>query len=109
MLNIIKKLVFFPFMGLYKCLYQNNLNVVFEHRSSDTSTNLLSASWSPVSQNEAIDVSQTPAHQYHQLRLSVTDIRDLRDFKLRSLVLKGLRLRGANAFVPGLTNNWLGA
>jgi hypothetical protein len=40
--------------------------------------------------------------RYHQMRMTISGIRDVRDFKIRSMVLKGLHLYGAGASVPGL-------
>jgi len=78
---------------------ESRLTATFEHRSGATDAACLAASWSTVERNENVRND----HDYHQLRLSVTGIRDLRDFRIRSLVLKGLHVFGANAWVPGLT------
>jgi len=78
---------------------ESRLTSVFEHRSGATELACLAASWSTVERNENVRND----HDFHQLRLSVTGIRDLRDFRIRSLVLKGLHAFGANAWVPGLT------
>lgn len=84
---------------------QSELNILFEHRSGIDSTACLAASWNTVERNENVDVNQSPSgHLIHQLRLSVSNIRDLRDFRIRSLVLKGLHMFGANPDIPGLTN-----
>jgi hypothetical protein len=85
---------------------QNELTILFEHRSGYNSANCLAASWSTVARNENVHVHQNSpfGHLIHQMRLSVSSIRDLRDFKIRSLVLKGLHLHGANPDVPALTN-----
>jgi len=85
------------------------LTVVFEHRSGVTDVACAAATWATVAKNEAIDVFQSPSHGYHQLRLSVSGIRDLQDFKIRSMTLKGLNLRGVSPSIPGLTNIWAGA
>jgi len=84
---------------------QRRINLTFEHRSGPTSTACGSASWNVVEKNENVNVTQTPlGHVIHQLRFSASNIRDLRDFRLRSMVMKGLHLFGSNANVPGLTN-----
>ncbi|MDC1300012.1 hypothetical protein N8Z24_00740, partial [bacterium] len=85
---------------------RSNLTVTFEHRSSTTSGGVTSASWVEVSKNDSIEVRQSPGHRFHQLRLTVLGIRDLNDFKIRSLVLKGLNLHSSSPSVPGLTNLW---
>jgi len=84
----------------------SNLSVVFEHRSSTTSGTVELATWSTVEKNDLVETRQSPGHRFHQLRLTVLGIRDLRDFKVRSLVLKGLHLHGSSPDVPGLTNVW---
>lgn len=86
----------------------NPLTIVFEHRSGATTNDCEAASWTEISRNEAIDTSQTPPHMYHQLRITVSGLRDLSDFKVKSLVIKGLNLRTDTPSVQGLTNVWLG-
>jgi len=86
---------------------RSRLNITFEHRSATTVPLLLVASWVEVDKNQVIDVSG--GLQYHQLRLSVSGARSVGfsgDFRIRSLTLKGLRLHGVGASVPGLTDNW---
>ena len=88
---------------------ENPLTVVFEHRSGVDYASCVAATFSSIEKNEAIDVYQATPHAYHQLRLSVSGIRDLSDFKIRSMVLKGLNLRGVNPDITGLTSIWKGA
>jgi hypothetical protein len=84
---------------------QSSLRVRFEHRSGVNSAACLAATWSDVSRNENVTVHQlSGGHAVHQLRLSVSSIRDLRDFRIRSVVLKGLHIHGASPYLPGLTN-----
>jgi len=84
---------------------QSGLTVLFEHRSGASVAACTGAAWAPIQRNENVDVNQAAGgHVIHQLRLSISSIRDLRDFRLRSLVLKGLHLFGANPNVEGLTN-----
>ncbi|RLI84821.1 MAG: hypothetical protein DRP01_07540, partial [Archaeoglobales archaeon] len=84
---------------------RSSLTVLMEHRSGVDSPSCQAASWVTVQRNENVSVNQSPAgHVIHQLRLSVSSIRDLRDFRMRSLVLKGLHLHGASPFVQGITN-----
>lgn len=85
---------------------QDNLGVVFEHRSAPDYISLIAESWTQIEKNEAIKVDQASPHSLHQLRISITGVRSLSDFRLRALVLKGLRLHGATPFVQGLTNVW---
>jgi len=89
-----------------KRVYENSrLTVTFEHRSATTSVGVTGASWNEIERNENVTVDPNN-HQYHQLRLSVSGIRDLRDFRIRSLVLKGLHIHGTSPDVNGLTNVW---
>jgi hypothetical protein len=84
---------------------KSGLTVRFEHRSGVNSAACLAATWSDVSRNENVTVHQpSGGHAVHQLRLSVSSIRDLRDFRIRSVVLKGLHIHGASPYLPGLTN-----
>jgi hypothetical protein len=89
---------------------QSNLTVTFEHRSGDSSASCFAASYQTIDKNSNVDVYQDRTgavpHRYHQLRLSVSGIRDLRDFKIRSLILKGLKIHGSSPSVNGLTNVW---
>ena len=87
----------------------SNLNITFEHRSADSVPNLLLASWSSKERNENVSTSSWPsatAQRYHQLRISISNIRTTKDFRLRSLVMKGLHIHGASPSVSGLTNLW---
>jgi hypothetical protein len=91
--------------GEVKIYPQSSLWVRFEHRSGVNSAACLAAPWLDVSRNENVTVHQpSGGHVVHQLRLSVSSIRDLRDFRIRSVVLKGLHIHGASPYLPGLTN-----
>jgi|GEM_PF-4291762 len=84
---------------------QSQLHVIFEHRSGVNAAACLAASWTSVERCEDVDVNQIGGgHQFHQLRLSISNIRSVKDFRIRSLVLKGLHMYGPGANVPGLTN-----
>lgn len=78
----------------------SSLVPVFEHRSGITPAACLAAAWGATERNANVSVDGN--ERYHQMRLSVSGIRDVRDFKIRSIVLKGLHLYGAGASVPGL-------
>jgi len=83
----------------------SSLTVKFEHRSGVDSPACLAAAWSEISRNQNVTVHQPAGgHVIHQLRLSVSSIRDLRDFRIRSVVLKGLHIHGATPYLQGLTN-----
>jgi hypothetical protein len=83
---------------------QSSLTVTFEHRSGTDSAACSVAAWTAVDRNENVTVYN--GHVVHQLRLSVAGIRDVRDFRIRSLVLKGLHIHGVSSYVRGLTNVW---
>jgi hypothetical protein len=80
----------------------SRLTISFQHRSGATALACASASWTDIARNEAINV--IVGHEFHQLKLTVGGIRDVRDFKIRSAVFKGLHLYGSGAYVPGLTD-----
>jgi hypothetical protein len=82
----------------------SRLNITLEHRSGADVVACEAAGWSTVERNENVYV--TGGDVVHQLRLSVSGIRDVRDFKIRSLVLKGLHIHGSSPSVNGLTNIW---
>lgn len=79
-----------------------NLTVVFEHKSGAAAGAL--GSYSTIERNE--NVSVIGSQRYHQLRISISGVRNLQDFKLRSMVLKGMHLHGATPSLMGLTNVW---
>lgn len=87
---------------------ENDFDIVFQHRSGSDSVACEAATWETIKKNESLDIFQGTPHPCHQLRLSVSGIRDIRDFNIRSLTLKGLKLRGSDPQVPGLTDFWLG-
>jgi len=81
---------------------QSRLSVVLEQRSGSSYANCIAASWSEKKRNENVEV--LGSLRYHQMRLRVSGLRSVLDFKVRSLVLKGLHLYGSGASVPGLIN-----
>jgi len=84
---------------------QSALTLTFEHRSGVTALDCESAPWVPTDRNRNVSVHQSSGgHSVHQLRLSVSGARDIKDFRIRSVVLKGLHIRGTGASVGGLTN-----
>jgi len=86
---------------------ESRLTVTFEHRSATTMLGVDSETFSVIDRNENVYVHQAAlGHQYHQLRLSVSGVRDLSDFRIRSLVLKGLQIHGSSPSVEGITNVW---
>lgn len=88
-----------------KRVYESSrLTTTLEHRSGTTSAACLAAAWVTVGRNS--NVQTLGALQFHQLRLSSSGVRDIRDFRMRGLFLKGLRMYGADPDIPGLTNTW---
>lgn len=94
-----------------RCYENSNLTVTFEHKSGDSPANCTAATYATVERNSNVDVHQdrdgvTTPHDFHQLRISISGVRDLRDFRLRSMVLKGLKIHGLSPDVDGLTDIW---
>lgn len=92
----------------YRTTVKITSGIKFEHRSGINPAACIAADWVEVERNEAV-TGLSPSgtvYQAHQMRLTLGGIRDLRDFRVRSMVIKGLKLRGAGAYVPGLTNVW---
>jgi hypothetical protein len=82
---------------------ESTLNVVFEHRSGGPNpSDCFAATWVEVEKNENISV----VDRYHQLRLTVSGAKDDRDFRVRSMVMKGLKLHGSPPSVPAMTDIW---
>lgn len=80
----------------------SKLITTFEHKSGLSPMLCSGAAWNMVERNENVTVSD--GQRYHQMRLTVSGIRSVQDFKIRSMVLKGLHMYGVNANVPGLTS-----
>jgi|LSQX01.2.fsa_nt_gb hypothetical protein len=95
--------------------FKDYLHKVFEHRCGETENDCKAAEWVQIKKNEGVNVSDeyvipgmNTNYPFHQLRLSVSGARDIRDLKIRSLTIKGLNLNTENPSVEGLTNTWLG-
>jgi hypothetical protein len=87
-----------------RMLHEKIATVKFEHRSGENSSACLAATWVEVQRNENVEVSPLGVdHAMHQLRLSIGGITGDQDFRIRSLVLKGLNIIGPSA-VKGLLN-----
>jgi hypothetical protein len=72
--------------------------VVAEYRSSPASNGISSATWCPFDPNDVVGST----NRYYQLRLTVNNVRDVRDYRLQSACLKGLNMFGAGGTVPVL-------
>lgn len=73
-------------------------DVTAEIRSNSSIYLLGLSSYFPLMLNQYINASV----RYHQLRITLNNISDLRDVRIHSLVLKGLNLTGAGSPPPGL-------
>jgi hypothetical protein len=71
-----------------------------EIRSATTVAGVALAPWKPAARNRAVKTQD--GLRYHQIRLTLTGIEDVRDLRLLSVVLKGLHLFGLGALIPGL-------
>jgi hypothetical protein len=95
-------------IGVYSQTVQVKNSVRFQHRKGVDFCSCLLADWRDVERNEAVSSTDNSGVLYpiHQLRLAVGGIRDLRDFRIRSLVMKGLNLHSGTPNTPGITNLW---
>ena len=85
----------------------SGITTVFEHRSGVDGASCSVAAWETIERNENRYVHQAAAgHQVHQLRLSVSGIRDVRDIRIHSMVMKGLNIHGVNPDLNGMTTLW---
>ena len=73
------------------------VGVVAEIRSADTAFSLSVATYVPVDINKCVDGSK----RFHQMRLTFTNIVDIRDLRVHSAVVKGLNLSGPGSPPPG--------
>ena len=76
------------------------VGVDFEERNGDTLANLALATYKPMSRNQAVRTHL--GNRYHQLRVVLSNVDDVRDVRLSSVVLKGLNLFGVLGTIPGL-------
>lgn len=70
-----------------------------EIRSAATLNDVSSAEWSEIQVNGLVDTS---ANQYHQMRVTLNNIRDTSDVRIQSVLLKGLNMYGSGGTVPVL-------
>ena len=94
-------------LGTYKQNMQLKQGVKFEWRCGVDVGSCLVAEWKEIEKNESVHSVDSAGVLFpiQQLRLTVGGIRDTLDFRIRSLVLKGLHLHGTPN-VPGLNNVW---
>jgi hypothetical protein len=89
-------------LGLYEFTYMaevNHPNIgatnTIEIKSATSVPGLASATYIQVGHNTPID-----QYRYHQMRVTLSDIRDLRDARIQSLVIKGLNAFGVGGHIP---------
>jgi hypothetical protein len=73
-------------------------SVRLETRSATTSLGVASAVYREVALGELVD----HAHEFHQLRLTITGVVDVRDIRVRSMGFRGVRLYGTAPRAPGI-------
>jgi hypothetical protein len=73
--------------------------VTLEHRSSSVSlADVLLQTYAEVDLDELVNRT----HRYHQMRVTLRGVVDVRDVEIAGLGLRGLHLYGAAAFAPGI-------
>ena len=94
-------------LGTYKQNMQLKQGVKFEWRCGIDEGHCIAAEWKEIEKNENVHSVDSAGVLFpiQQLRLTIGGIRDVLDFRVRSLVLKGLHLHGTPS-VQGLTNVW---
>lgn len=95
-------------LGTYRQTTRIKNGVKFEYRKGIDVPSCLASAWTEIEKNEAISTKDNSLTIYPivQMRLTVGNIRDASDFRIRSMSLKGLHLYGASPYVPGLSNVW---
>jgi hypothetical protein len=72
--------------------------ILIEERSATTSGGVGAALYRPVIENDVVN----RAHRYHQIRITVNEITDVRDVSIAGLGLKGIHLYGLLPSAPGI-------
>lgn len=95
-------------LGNYRQTVKVKSGIKFEYRKGVDVPSCLASAWTEIEKNEAISTKDNNATLYPivQMRLTVGNIRDLSDFRIRSLVIKGLNMHSGTPYVPGITNIW---
>jgi hypothetical protein len=95
--------------GVYSQTVQVKNSVRFQHKKGTDWGSCVLADWKDIEKNESVSSEDNAGVLYpiHQLRLILGGIRDLRDFRVRSLVMKGLNLHSGIPSTPGITNMWV--
>lgn len=74
-----------------------SVGVVAEIRSANTAFSLGTSTYYPFDINDSVDGSK----RFHQIRLTFTNIVDVRDLRVYSALVKGLNMTGAGSPPPG--------
>ncbi len=95
-------------LGNYRQTTKIKGGIKFEYRKGVDIPTCLASAWTEIEKNEAISSKDNAGTLYpiFQMRLTIGNIRDLSDFRIRSMSIKGLHLYGGSAVVPGLSNVW---
>ncbi len=95
----------FNTQNIYSFRYMSETNhpdtdviVKVEHKAAATGGALGAATYSEIVHNQVIDGSL----RYHQMRVTLSGVRDIRDARIQSLVLKGLNAFGIGGTIPVL-------
>lgn len=88
--------------GLYGFTYESELNfpnmsalAKVELRSATSLGGLTSATYQEIQHNQVVD-----QFRFHQMRVTLSNIRNLKDARIQSLLLKGLNMFGTGGTVP---------
>jgi hypothetical protein len=76
------------------------ISVVAEERAGVDVASTLAAAWKPADRNSAVKTDD--GLRFHQFRLTLRGVEDVRDLRLSSVVWKGLNLFGLGGVIPGL-------
>ena len=75
-----------------------NVQVTYEIKSASSSGGLATATYQQYNQNQVVDNT----NEWHQFRITLNGVRDTRDARVHSLLMKGLGLFGTGLTVPVL-------
>ena len=89
--------------AIYSLQYQSlqprfprEVTVVFETRSAATSVGVTTAEWRRVETDEVVD----QLHQFHQFRVTLSNVKDTFSVRVKSMGLKGIRRTQDGASLP---------
>lgn len=93
----------FSYNALYPQL-EPPASLTIEWRSATTAIGLASATYLPVQNGEPVNPVDIAGayNQFHQLRITISGIVDVRDIRLYGVGLKGIHMFGASPRAPGI-------